>query len=212
MIHDQSAINSLAFLEHELKERILEESVFDTFPGDTILIRDGQYLKHLPVIVDGMVKVYSQYDDKELLLYYIKPKQSCIFSFTAAIYNKPSKIFAITEEESKILLLPTKKIGEWAFKFQRFNQLFFDLYHLRYLDLLDTINQLVFKTLDQRILSYLLERSNLMNKTIIPIRHRQIANDLGTAREVVSRVLKKLEKEKKVIQTSEGIKILASGD
>ncbi|MCK5277239.1 MAG: hypothetical protein KAK04_01855, partial [Cyclobacteriaceae bacterium] len=61
MIHDQSAINSLAFLEHELKERILEESVFDTFPGDTILIRDGQYLKHLPVIVDGMVKVYSQY-------------------------------------------------------------------------------------------------------------------------------------------------------
>lgn len=212
MIHDQSAINSLAFLEHELKERILEESVFDTFPGDTILIRDGQYLKHLPVIVDGMVKVYSQYDDKELLLYYIKPKQSCIFSFTAAIYNKPSKIFAITEEESKILLLPTKKIGEWAFKFQRFNQLFFDLYHLRYLDLLDTINQLVFKTLDQRILSYLLERSNLMNKTIIPIRHRQIANDLGTAREVVSRVLKKLEKEKKVIQTSEGIKILVSGD
>ncbi|MCK5208303.1 MAG: Crp/Fnr family transcriptional regulator [Cyclobacteriaceae bacterium] len=212
MIHDQSAINSLAFLEHELKERILEESVFDTFPGDTILIRDGQYLKHLPVIVDGMVKVYSQYDDKELLLYYIKPKQSCIFSFTAAIYNKPSKIFAITEEESKILLLPTKKIGEWAFKFQRFNQLFFDLYHLRYLDLLDTINQLVFKTLDQRILSYLLERSNLTNKTIIPIRHRQIANDLGTAREVVSRVLKKLEKEKKVIQTSEGIKILVSGD
>jgi CRP/FNR family transcriptional regulator len=155
-----------------------------------------------------MVKVYSQYDDKELLLYYIKPKQSCIISFAAATYNQPSKIFAITEEDSKILLLPTNKIGEWIFRFPRFSQLFFDLYNQRYLDLLDTINQLVFQALDQRILSYLIEKSELLDSDIIKITHRLIANDLGTAREVVTRVVKKLEKEQKIIQTADGIKIL----
>ncbi len=212
MIKDQSVRDSLISLEKELIESILEESVLETFQKNTIVIREGQYLKYLPVIIKGMVNVYSQFDGKELLLYYIKPKQSCIISFTAALYNLPSKIFAKTEEETKILLLPTKKVADWTAKYPRFNQLFFDLYHQRYLDLLETINQLVFKTLDQRILSYLIERSKLMDTDVVEIRHRQIANDLGTAREVVSRVIKKLEKEKKVEQTSGGIKILARSD
>lgn len=208
MVNDQSVKTSLAFLEDKLVLSILEESDLKKFQKDTVLIREGQYLKHLPVIIDGMVKVYSQYDDKELLLYYIKPKQSCIISFAAATYNQPSKIFAITEEESKILLLPTNKVGEWTSRFPRFSQLFFDLYNQRYLDLLDTINQLVFQALDQRILSYLIEKSKLLDSDIIKITHRLIANDLGTAREVVSRVVKKLEKEQKIIQTADGIKIL----
>ncbi len=208
MVNDQSVKTSLASLEDELVLSILEESDLKNFQKDTVLIREGQYLKHLPVIIDGMVKVYSQYDDKELLLYYIKPKQSCIISFAAATYNQPSKIFAITEEESKILLLPTNKIGEWISRFPRFSQLFFDLYNQRYLDLLDTINQLVFQALDQRILSYLIEKSELLDSDIIKITHRLIANDLGTAREVVTRVIKKLEKEQKIIQTTDGIKIL----
>lgn len=208
MVNDQSVKTSLASLEDELVLSILEESDLKIFQKDTVLIREGQYLKHLPVIIDGIVKVYSQYDDKELLLYYIKPKQSCIISFAAATYNQPSKIFAITEEESKILLLPTNKVGEWTSRFPRFSQLFFDLYNQRYLDLLDTINQLVFQVLDQRILSYLIEKSELLDSDIIKITHRLIANDLGTAREVVSRVVKKLEKEQKIMQTAEGIKIL----
>ena len=212
MIKDQSVRDSLISLEKELVESILEVSILETFQKNTIVIREGQYLKYLPVIIEGMVNVYSQFDGKELLLYYIKPRQSCIISFTAAIYNQPSKIFARTEEETKILLLPTKKVAEWTAKYPRFNQLFFDLYNQRYLDLLETINQLVFKTLDQRILSYLIERSKLMDTDIVEIRHRQIANDLGTAREVVSRVIKKLEKEEKVEQTSSGIKILVQCD
>lgn len=208
MITDEAVKKSLAFLEHELVESILTESISDTFPKNTVLIREGQYLKHLPVIIDGVVKVYSQFDGKELLLYYIKPKQSCIVSFTAAIYNKPSEIYAVTDAESKIALLPTNKVEEWTSKFPRFNQLFFDLYHQRYLDLLNTINQLVFTTLDQRIMKYLDEKSKLTNTNLISVPHRIIASDLGTAREVVSRVIKKLEKDQKVIQTSEGIKIL----
>lgn len=212
MPDDNYVKNILSFLEKDLVDQILKCSEFDSFKANTILIREGQYVKQLPVILDGTVKVYSQYDDKELLLYYIRPRQSCIISFAAATYNQPSKIFAITEEESKILLLPTNRVEEWTSNYPRFNQLFFDLYHQRYLDLLDTINQLVFKSLDHRILSYLIEKSKSIQSKIIMIRHREIANDHGTAREVVSRVIKKLEKEKKLIQISGGIKILVEGD
>ena len=212
MINDEHVKEILSFLEKDLVDQILKYSELSSFPKDVVLIREGQYLKHLPVILDGMVKVYSQYDDKEMLLYYIKPQQSCIISFAAATYNKPSMIGAITETESKILLLPTSKISDWTSSFPRFNQLFFDLYHQRYLDLLETINQLVFNTLDHRIYVYLKELSRNTSVEFLDIRHHKIAKDLGTAREVVSRVLKKLEKEKKIMQVPKGIKVFTHGD
>ena len=121
-------------------------------------------------------------------------------------------IGAITETDSKILLLPTSKISDWTSSFPRFNQLFFDLYHQRYLDLLETINQLVFNTLDHRIYVYLKELSRNTSVEFLDIRHHKIAKDLGTAREVVTRVLKKLEKEKKIMQVPKGIKVFTRGD
>ena len=208
MIKEDSIRHTLSFLENELVDQIMEFSTIETIPTETVLIREGQYLKHLPVVIDGMVKVYSQFDDKELLLYYIKPRQSCIISFAAASYNEPSKICAITETKSKLLLMPTDKIPGWKTQFPRFNQLFFDLYHLRYLDLLDTINQLVFNKLDQRIMVYLKELSHQTDSDLISVRHHKIAKDLGTAREVITRSIRKLENENKVLQTAEGIKIL----
>lgn len=212
MINDESIRQNLSFLEKELVNDIMQFSLLDSFESETILIREGQYLKHLPVIIDGLVKVYSQYDARELLLYYIKPNQSCIISFAAASYNEPSQIFAITEVKSKILLIPTDKIAEWKSLYPRFNQLFFDLYHTRYLDLLETINQLVFKKLDQRIITYLNEIVSYTHSEFIKVQHHKIAKDLGTAREVVTRILKKLEKEGKIIQSRDGIKILDPGD
>lgn len=212
MINDEHVKETLSFLEKDLIDQILKYSELSSFPKDVVLIREGQYLKHLPVILDGIVKVYSQHDDKEMLLYYIKPQQSCIISFAAATHNKPSMISAVTETESKILLLPTTKISKWTSSFPRFNQLFFDLYHQRYLDLLETINQLVFNTLDHRIYVYLKELSRNTSTEFLDIRHHKIAKDLGTAREVVSRVLKKLERENKIMQVSKGIKVFTHGD
>ena len=198
----------LSFLEQGLIHEILEFGVLKRFPKDSIIIREGQYLKQLPVILKGIVKVYSQYDGKELLLYYIMPKQSCIMSFAAATYNDPSAIFAVTGAECDLLLLPKERINEWSEKYPRFNRLFFELYQKRYLDLLETINQLVFKNLDERILAYLKNKQKLSEGRIIKLRHLQIATDLGTAREVVTRILKKLEKENKIRQTHNGIEIL----
>ncbi len=212
MDNNQIISSKLSFLEKELIDEIVSVGVLMQIEPDTMIIREGQYIKHLPIVMDGIVKVYSQFENRELLLYYIKQQQSCIVSFDAAIYNRPSSIYAVTEEPTSVLLIPSGNVAHWVSKYPRFNQLFFDLYHRRYLDLLDTINQLIFHTLDQRIFNYLKEKSKIVQSNTVNIRHHQIARDLGTAREVVTRIIKKLEIEGKVVQLSTGVKILGHGD
>ena len=208
MISDTNVLKTLSFLERGLMEEIVQYSMIQDFPAGSTLIKEGQYIKHLPVVIEGIIKVFSRFDDKELLLYYIQPKQSCIISFEASVYNDPSKIFAETEQDSRILLIPSSHVTDWTNRFPKFRQLFFDLYHSRYLDLLETINQLVFQSLDQRLYQYLLEKRRILQMEELDLRHHMIARDLGTAREVVTRVLKKLELDGKILTGKKGIKIL----
>ncbi len=202
----------LSFLERDLIQEIISIAPVKEIGADAQLIREGQFIQQLPIILQGSVKVYSQVETKELLLYYIRPSQSCIMSFSAAIYNSPSMISAVTMEPCKILLVPVSKVNAWILKYPGFNRLFFDLYHDRYIELLDTINHLLFTTLDQRILKYLLDKANISGAYTLALRHHEIARDLGTAREVVTRILKKLESDGKIKQTEKGIRILVSGD
>ena len=96
----------LSFLKPDLVEKILQESTIKEFPKGTEILREQQYIKVLPIVVNGLIKVYSRFDEKELLLYYIESAQSCVMSFYAALKNSPSKVFAKTEEDSTVLLLP----------------------------------------------------------------------------------------------------------
>lgn len=203
---------------HLLRERLpyLGDSLLGTLAeyGDLIdiepgvqLLREGQYVKVVPIVLDGLVKVYTQAEDRELLLYFIRPKESCIMSFSAVLHNDPSKIFAVTEEKSLVLLIPAERVGGWLREYPRLNDLFYQQYDQRYAELIDTIQQLLFNRLDHRILEYLEELSRLKSTRILDIRHRQIAQDLGTAREVITRTLKKLEREGRIRQGQGGIEL-----
>lgn len=200
--------SNLSFLGPKLLDDILKSSSILEFEKNTELVREGQFVKVIPIVISGLIKVFSRQEDKELLLYYIKPSESCVMSFSAILENTPSQIFAITEEDTTVLLLPTSKINNWVKTFPNFNHLFFQQYHARYSDLLKTINHLLFDKLDTRLYNYLIEKKNITHKNPIRISHRQIANELGTAREVVSRLIKKLEKENKVKQLTNEIEIL----
>lgn len=191
-----------------LQEQITNNSALVEIPADTEILREGQYVKVIPLVLEGLVKVFTKYEDKELLLYYIQPNESCIMSFTASLKNEPSKVYAITDENCKLLLLPVDKVAQWIGEFPDLNNLFFQQYNLRYSDLLETINQLLFDKMDKRLLDYLKEKVALTKKNPLKISHRQIASELGTAREVISRVMKKLEQEAKVKQLSTTIEIL----
>ncbi len=100
----------LAFLGTTLLKEILKFSTIKKFPKGTEILSEEQYVKVLPIVIEGSVKVFSRFEERELLLYYIQPSQSCVMSFSACLNNLPSKIFATTEEDSEILLIPADKV------------------------------------------------------------------------------------------------------
>ena len=197
------------YLGKDLIHIILEASQIMTFPANTELVKEGQYIKVIPIVLNGLVKVSTKFEDKELLLYYIQPDQSCIMSFSSAIHNDKSKIVALTEVESTVLLIPSDKVSRWITEFPVINTLFYNQYDLRYAELIDSINHLIYYKLDQRILDYLTEKIKVTGNNPIKISHKEIANDLGTAREVVSRLVKKLENDKVLKQHHDNIELFS---
>ncbi len=200
--------NMLSFLKPDLVSKILSESTIKEFPKGTELLREQQYVKVLPIVINGLVKVYSRFDEKELLLYYIEPDQSCVMTFYAALKNTPSKVFAITEEASKVILIPVHLLPNWLKEYPDFNELFYNQFNLRYSELLDTIGHLLLDKMDKRLYDHLKKKLELTSGNAIIMSHNQIANELGTAREVITRVLKKLENDGKVIQNGGEIRII----
>lgn len=208
MISDEIVQKQLSFLGKELFTKIVEVSNVVEVEKNIEVLKEGQYVKVIPIVIKGLLKVFTRQEEKELLLYYIQPSESCIMSFSASMSNDKSNVYAKTAEDSVLLLIPSDKINELTHQYPEFNDLFHQQFKVRYNDLLDTINQLVFTNLDQRLYHFLKERSRVRKENPLFISHREIANELGTAREVVSRVMKKLEKELKVIQNQDSIKIL----
>lgn len=208
MNYEDQIRKALTNLSSDLLSEILAEGTVQEIPFNTEILREGQYVNVIPVVLQGLVKVYTRYEGRELLLYYIEPNQSCVMSFSAALKNAPSRVLAKTEEASVILLLPSDKVTQWTSQFADLNNLFFDQYNQRYSDLLDTIQHLVFDKMDVRLMSYLSNKQQKTGDQFIRMSHREIANELGTVREVVSRLLKKLEVEGKLEQTAQGIRLI----
>jgi CRP/FNR family transcriptional regulator len=208
MVNNSEFHQRLQYLSKELASKIIEVSTEHEIEKDIEILKEGQYVKSIPIVISGLLKVFTRNEDRELLLYYIQPSESCIMSFSASLSNDKSTIYAKTIEKSVLLLIPSDKINSLTTQFPEFNNLFHQQYKVRYNDLLETINQLVFKNLDQRLYAFLKEASKIKNENPLKISHREIANELGTVREVISRTMKKLEKENKIIQTSDSIKIL----
>lgn len=217
-----SAVNSLIFsmpldlaeikpflpdFSQELLQVIAADGNLMDVPAGMEILKEGQYVRMIPIVLQGLVKVFTRVEEKELLLYYIGSTQSCIMSFSAGLSQSPSRIYAISEEPSLLLLLPSEKINKWIREFPALNDLFFRQYNLRYTEMLDTINSLLFGRMDQRLYQYLQEKSRMKGEKVLDLRHKQIAAELGTAREVVTRVLKKLEQEGKIRQIEAGIEV-----
>ena len=198
----------LSVFNDALLEDILEASQVADVPKKTELLREGQYIKVIPIVLEGLVKVYTRHEDRELLLYYIQPTESCIMSYSASLKNTPSHIYAETEEESTLLLVPVDRLPHLRRSYPDFSTLFIDLYNSRYRDLLDTIHHVLFDKMDKRLLDYLREKVRVRKQNPLKLSHQQIAGELGTVREVISRVIKKLEMEGTIAQRAEGIEVI----
>jgi len=195
-------------VDTELLQFIADEAVEMDVPADTTLLKTGNYVQSVPLVIKGLIRVSRNEEDKELLLYYIHPGEMCIMSFSACCNNSASLIEAVTLEETRILLIPSVKLREWINRFPSFNFFVYEMFNKRHLDLIETIDQLIFNHLDERLYNYLNEKTLLTGTKYISITHQQIATDMGTAREVISRLLKKLEREKKIITGRNQVKVL----
>lgn len=195
-------------VDTELLQFIADEAVEMDVPVDTTLLKTGNYVQSVPLVIKGLIRVSRNEEDKELLLYYIHPGEMCIMSFSACCNNSASLIEAVTLEETRILLIPSLKLREWINKYPSFNFFVYEMFNKRYLDLIETIDQLIFNHLDERLYNYLNEQTLLTGTKSLSITHQQIATDMGTAREVISRLLKKLERENKIITGRNQVKVL----
>jgi len=192
----------------ELLQFIATEAVDMDIPAETTLLKTGNYVRSIPLVVKGLVKVSRIEDDKELLLYYIHPGEMCIMSFSACCSNSASLIEATAPEETRLLLIPSDKLRQWITTYPEFNFYVYEMFNKRYLDLMDTINQLIFNRLDERILLYLKEKALHTGNKQLSVTHQQIASDMGTVREVISRLLKKLERENKILTGRNQVTVL----
>ncbi len=204
----ESIKKQLGFLGLEFLEVLQKESVYKEIPANSEILEEGQYVNYVPIVLNGLVKVYTRTEDKELLLYYIQPFESCVMSFIAGLNQQKSKVYANVIEDAQILLVPSNKLAEWIRVYPKLNLLYYQQFDLRYTELISTINHLLFDKLDKRIFDFLKDRSEVTGKNPIKLSHREIASELGTAREVVSRIVKKLEKEGVLKQLHDSIEIL----
>jgi CRP/FNR family transcriptional regulator len=179
-----------------LKDEVASFSELRKFKADTIILQEDSYIKSIPLVVSGSLKVVrTDANGHEILLYYITAGESCIMSFLGGIHDETSKIKAIVEEDAEILLIPVDKASEWVKKFPEWSDFIFKLYHKRFEELLSVVNAIAFQKLDVRLLHLLRQKSEIFNSKEIKITHQQLAEELGTAREVVSRVAKQMENE-----------------
>lgn len=184
----------------ELVEKLQQYSIFKAYrAGDTIL-NEKAHIRSIPIVTKGTLKVIrTEEDGREILLYYIKAGESCIMSFLGGLHNETSKVKAEVEEDAEILFLPVDKVSLFIKEYPQWLDYIFRLYHKRFEELLDIINEISFKKVDERLLNLLSKKSELIQSKTIAVTHEQLANELGTARVVVSRLLKQLE-ESKVVQ------------
>jgi len=183
-------------LAPQVTEQLQKYGINKSYAEGSVIIQEHNYINSIPIVLSGSIRVMRVDDEgRELLLYYIKAGESCIMSFLSGLHQDTSKIKAIAEEDTELLFVPIEKVSLLIKEFPEWLDYIFKLYHKRFEELLEVVNAVAFKKLDQRLLDFIKNKSSLGNTKEIHITHEQIANELGTARVVVSRLLKQLEEE-----------------
>lgn len=184
----------------ELVEKLYQHSIQKNYEAGSIILNENSYIRSIPIVIKGMMKVIrTEEDGREILLYYIKAGESCIMSFLGGLHNETSKVKAEVEEDAEILFLPIDKVSLFIKEYPQWLDYIFRLYHKRFEELLGIVNAIAFKKVDERMLALLNRKAELTGNKTLNITHEQLANELGTARVVVSRLLKQLE-ENGVVQ------------
>ncbi len=182
-----------------------------TFKEGDIIMDYGKYIRMMPLVVKGTVKVLRMDDSgKELLLYYLSSNESCSMAYSCCVEAKKSEVKAIAEDDVELIAIPHGKLDEWLCKYPSWKNYIMRSFNDRFLELLKSIESIAFHKLDERLIAYLKEKQRLTGSSVIKGSHYLIADELATSRVVVSRLLKQLENEGKLLLYRNEIKLLNS--
>lgn len=181
--------------ENELLDEIIEVGTIRSISADGHLIDPGQYIKSIPLLLEGVIKV-SRLDENgdELLLYFIESGDTCAMTLNCCMQGSKSEIKAIAETDTKLIMIPLEKMEEWLIKYRSWRNFILNSYQTRLHEVLQTVDSVAFLKMDERLLQYLQDKTKIEHSETIHITHEEIAKDLHSSRVVISRLLKKLEK------------------
>ena len=164
------------------------------FQTGEVIMRTGQYIKSTVIVISGRIKIYRENDEGgEFLVYYIGPGEACAVSMICAIQTRASEIMAQAVEETEVIMLPIQLMDEFMSKFKSWTQFVIQTYRSRFDELLTVIDHIAFRNMDERLEFYLKRFAGKTGKKLLDLTHQQIADDLNSSREVISRLLKKME-------------------
>ncbi len=185
--------------EDNLIEEIAEVSLLRDFTEGDILIDFGDYIKKMPLLLEGAIKILREdFDEGELLLYFIEKGDTCAMTMACCMGETKSEIRAVAETSGKVIMIPVYKMEEWLGKYKSWRNYVFNSYNNRLKEMLNAIDNLAFMNMDERLVNYLTDKAKINHSREIQTTHQEIAYDLHTSRVVVSRLLKALENDGKI--------------
>ncbi len=188
-------IKQLRITEEELQEELQKYSNITVHTKGDFIIKNDEYIKVLKIVLRGKVRVYQDNEDREILIYYLNDMETCTLSLSACFEDCKSTVNAIVEEDCAILNIPVRFVKDWNFKYKSWNTFTTNTFRESYNHLINQYSNLAFQPLKDRLFDYLVSKAS---NFIVKKSHQQLARELGTTREVVSRLLKTIEKENKV--------------
>jgi CRP/FNR family transcriptional regulator, anaerobic regulatory protein len=179
------------------------------FKEGDIIMDYGKYIRMMPIVIKGTVKVFRMDENgKEILLYYLSSNESCSMAYSCCVEAKKSEVKAIAEDDVELIAIPYIKLDEWLCKYSSWKNYIMHSFNERFLELLKSIESIAFHKLDERLIAYLKEKQRLSGSSVIKASHYLIADELATSRVVVSRLLKQLENDGKILLYRNEIKLM----
>jgi len=206
----QHSYNLENLFEESLVKEIFQFGEIKHFKEGDVIMDFGKYIRMMPLVLKGTIKV-SRLDEsgREILLYYISNTESCSMAYSCCLEAKKSEVRAIAEDEVTLIALPHLKLEEWLCKYPKWKNYIIRSFNERFLEMLKSIESIAFHKLDDRLIAYLKEKQRLSGSSLIKVSHTMIADELATSRVVISRLLKHLENDKKLLLYRNEIKLLS---
>lgn len=202
---DLHSLSSIFSFEKELLDKIERLDVIEIDPGE-IILKEHEYIKVIPLVLEGSIKLRKlDPTGREIIFYHIEPGESCILSITSCLHEKQSHAEAIIEKRTRLIVVEAHDVRSWMNQFPSWRKFIVKLYYERMAELMTLLDSVIFKSVDDRLIHYLNEKAVDFE---VVVTHQQIASELGTAREVISRLLKQMERDNYISLERGKIKII----